>query len=96
MAGKLYALLVGISDYRPDIGKLSGCVNDVNQFEKYLEDNFKKETRRILTLRDSEATYANIITSFRTHFKDVTKDDVVVFKYAGHGAQWKSAKAFYE
>lgn len=96
MAGKLYALLVGISDYRPDIGKLSGCVNDVNQFEKYLEDNFKKETRRILTLRDSEATYANIIKSFRTHFKDVTKDDVVVFKYAGHGAQWKSAKEFYE
>ncbi|TWT51802.1 caspase family protein [Allorhodopirellula solitaria] len=94
MAGNIYALLVGINDYSPAVGKLAGCVNDVDHFRGYLTDNFEKARLRIEVLKDAEATRPNIIEQFRSHLSKAKAEDVVVFQYCGHGARWKSAKAF--
>ena len=42
MAKTLYALLVGINDYPPEVGKLAGCLNDVDHFHAYLNGSFYK------------------------------------------------------
>lgn len=96
MAKKIYALLVGINDYAPEVGKLAGCLNDVEHFKDYLTRSFKKNELAIEVLKDSEATRDNVIKQFRAHLGKAQADDVAVFQYCGHGARWKSAAAFKE
>jgi pimeloyl-ACP methyl ester carboxylesterase len=96
MAQTLYALLVGINDYPPEVGKLAGCLNDVDHFRAYLTDTFDKANLAIEVLKDADATRSNIIQQFRTHLGRATADDVAVFLYCGHGARWGSAKEFKE
>ena len=36
MPNRVYALLVGINEYGPDIESLDGCLNDVDLFHDYL------------------------------------------------------------
>jgi hypothetical protein len=93
---KIYALLVGINDYPQQVGKLRGCLNDVDHFHHYLRTNGNKGDLAIEILRDSEATRANIITLFRSLLCNAKTDDVVLFQYCGHGARWASAKAFHQ
>ncbi len=96
MAKKIYALLVGINDYAPEVGKLAGCLNDVDHFKDYLTGSFNKGDLAIEVLKDSEATRDNIIKQFRTHLGKAKADDVAVFQYCGHGARWTAAKEFKE
>ncbi len=93
-SSKIYALLVGINDYSPAVGKLRGCLNDVDRIHDYLRDTFDPPALRIEVLKDSDATRGNIIDQFRTHLCKAGADDVVLFQYSGHGARWKSAEAF--
>jgi pimeloyl-ACP methyl ester carboxylesterase len=96
MSRGIFALLVGINDYSPDVGKLSGSLNDVEHFHGYLTDNFDRSRLHIEVLKDADATRPNIIEQFRSHLCKAKADDVVVFQYCGHGARWKSAKPFEE
>jgi len=96
MAKKIYALLVGINDYAPEVGKLAGCLNDVDHFQAYLTSTFDKAGLAIEVLKDSDATRDNIIKQFRTHLGKAKADDVALFQYCGHGARWAAAKVFKE
>jgi Caspase domain len=96
MATRVYALLVGINDYPSEVGKLTGCLNDVDHFQAYLSDNFDKADLAIEVLKDSEATRDNVIKQFRGHLGKAREGDVALFHYCGHGARWASAKAFKE
>lgn len=96
MAQKIYALLVGINDYAPEVGRLAGCLNDVDHFNEYLTGNFNKSELAIEVLKDRDATRGNIIKQFRKHLGKAKAGDVAVFQYCGHGARWKSAAAFKE
>jgi pimeloyl-ACP methyl ester carboxylesterase len=96
MATKVYALLVGINDYPPEVGRLAGCLNDVDNFHGYLRDNFDQAGLAVEILKDSEATRDNIIKQFRGHLGRAGQGDVALFHYCGHGARWSSAKPFRE
>ncbi|TWU10144.1 caspase family protein [Allorhodopirellula heiligendammensis] len=94
MANEIYALLVGINDYPSHVGRLYGCVNDVQHFSDYLLDNYDRNRLHIETLLDADATRENVIERFRAHLGRADKDDVCVFQYCGHGARSKSAVEF--
>ena len=94
MSKKIYALLVGINDYAPEVGKLAGCLNDVDHFHDYLSGSFDKADLAIEVLKDKDATRDNLIKMFRTHLAKAKADDVALFHYCGHGARWKSALEF--
>ncbi len=94
MPKKLYALLVGINDYAPEVGRLSGCINDVEHFRDYLNANFNKKDLAVEVLKDSEATRENIIKLFRSHLGKARSEDVALFQYSGHGARWSAAREF--
>ena len=94
MAKNIYALLVGINGYSPNVGKLSGCLNDVDHFREYLKENFDRSRLHVEVLKDADATRPNIISQFRAHLGKAKSDDIAVFQYCGHGARWKSANAF--
>ena len=83
----LHALLIGINNY-DKIRKLSGCINDVNTIEKYINLNF--EGAQIKKLIDGEASRQGIIEGIRSHFKNAQKDDTFLIYFSGHGTQEKA------
>jgi hypothetical protein len=88
MKNNLYALIVGIDDYAAPVGKLSGCVPDAKSVEQYLLENESKNFELKIQKRfNAEATRANITSDFLKHLAMATENDVVLFFYAGHGAQ---------
>lgn len=89
---RLYALLAGINDYPGDIGKLQGCLNDVDNVEDYLINAFVDPS--ILVLRDHEATRAGLTRGFREHLAEAKEGDTVLFHYCGHGARSVAAPEF--
>lgn len=93
MPGRLYALLVGINDYAPPVGKLAGCLDDVARFEACLREGSGADLA-VEVLRDGEATRENIVRLFRSHLGRAGKGDTALFHYCGHGARSPSAAAF--
>ena len=96
MAPRTYALLVGINDYPAEVGRLAGCLNDVDAFRAWLEADVDPACLAVEVLKDSEATRDNIIRLFRSHLGKAQAGDVALFQYCGHGARWASAAAFRE
>jgi len=91
---KLYALLVGIDDYAPDVGALTGCVNDAQSFHDYLTGEFGSAAASVELLSNGDATRSGIIELFRRHLGQAGPEDTALFLYCGHGARWASAKEF--
>lgn len=91
---RIYALLVGINDYSPKVGKLRGAVNDANCYRDFLTSNFSRDQLEIECLLNGDATRQNIIDAFRNLLCRAGKDDVALFQFAGHGARWKAADDF--
>ncbi len=96
MGQRTYALLVGINDYPGEVGRLYGCVNDVDQLDAYLRKSGNQQDLAVEVLRNQDATRANLVQQFRHHLGRATAGDVAFFHYSGHGARWRSAAAFRE
>lgn len=94
MAGNVFALLVGINDYDDSVGRLNGCLKDVEYFEGYLRSRFDASTLNVERLLNADATYANVVGGFQDFLTRAGEDDVAVFLYCGHGARWKCADEF--
>ena len=84
------ALCVGINKFKnfPRNG-LNGCVNDVKDMAALLTDYFGLTRRDIITLTDSDATKAKIITHLQTLVRDAQAGKVnhLVFSLSSHGTQ---------
>lgn len=87
----LYALLVGVDAYQYPVRPLSGCVNDMLKFKKYLEDNESNRFHlQIDVLLNEKAVKAQIVKRFEQHLGQAGSGDVALFYYSGHGAQEKA------
>ncbi|OMP75139.1 caspase family protein [[Flexibacter] sp. ATCC 35208] len=93
--GKLYALIVGITDYASHIPldgnrvafpKLSGCISDAEKMMRYLEKDSYYDVD-IKFLANQAASKQGIVDAFQEHFSQATENDVVLFYFSGHGAQ---------
>jgi hypothetical protein len=72
------------------IQNLGGCVTDLNSVQKYLVDCQQVPLGHIRTLTNCGATRQAILNGFREHLIDnhaITKDDAMLFYFAGHGSQ---------
>ncbi|MFM6850335.1 MAG: caspase domain-containing protein [Terrabacter sp.] len=87
MAGRLYALLVGIDAYPEPIPPLSGCVNDVAGMAALLRERVGEEALDLLVLTDAEASRAAVADGCATHLGRAGSEDVALFYYSGHGSQ---------
>lgn len=108
MTKSIYALLVGIDEYDPasiyPIPSLEGCVNDIKAVEAYLRGRVTKDSEwklidnsdRPWILTNEQATREAVIQGFEEHLCKAQSDDVVLFYYAGHGAQEKAPQEFWK
>jgi len=94
MVNRVYALLVGVNDYGPDIEPLDGCRNDVDLMHDYLRRQVDPAALAVAVLEDGAATRANIIGLFRSHLGQARSGDVALLQFCGHGARWASSAAF--
>lgn len=87
---EIRALLVAVSEYVEPIPSLEGPPNDAAALRKVLEAQGAKD---IVSLRDGQATRANIRGALEALGKRSKPGDWVIFFYAGHGAQAKARDA---
>ncbi|GAB3906996.1 hypothetical protein GCM10028803_40280 [Larkinella knui] len=91
---KLYALVVGINEYRADLllqgqvtfPALGGCVADALKVRRYLKNDTAFDPH-ILLLQDSEANKASVVHAFQEHLGQAKEGDVALFYFSGHGTQ---------
>ncbi|RCR71546.1 caspase family protein [Larkinella punicea] len=91
---KLYALIVGINDYRADLilqgqirfPALGGCVMDALKVQRYLKNDPAFEPH-VLLLQDRKADKASVVSAFREHLGQAKEGDVALFYFSGHGTQ---------
>ncbi|GAA4278731.1 caspase family protein [Aquimarina mytili] len=89
----LYALLIGINEY--ELSPLNQCVNDVKEFEKYLNTLGNVYNNiSIEVLIDHKATKSNIIKHITTFLNKANDDDVAFIYYSGHGTLEDSSGRF--
>ncbi|WP_392897121.1 caspase family protein [Streptomyces sp. LN699] len=89
--GTVYALLVGIDEYRIGVrARLRGCVNDVVAAGPALERRAPGRLRA-LTLLNGEATVAAVEEAVRTHLGQAGPGDTALLWFSGHGTEYAAA-----
>lgn len=83
------ALLVGINQYPAQ--PLEGCVQDVLDVAKYLEDRHDFAAGDITLLCDGRATKQAMVDALKLLISASGPGDHILFHYSGHGAQMPSA-----
>lgn len=93
----VYAFFVAIDEYPITHHRLNGCVNDMEAIKALIEQRFdsSKATLHVKTLRNSEATRANIIEGFEHHLAKANAEDLVFFYFSGHGSEEPADEIFW-
>lgn len=97
MKPNLYALLVAINDYHPAsrVSSLNGPLNDMVAMQHFLQAKYgDRYTVHIQTLKNEEATRANVITQIIKHLGQAESEDVAFLYYSGHGSFGLTNEAF--
>jgi metacaspase-1 len=82
------ALLVGLNHYPDPENNLKGCVNDILQTSKVLQEGYGFDAKsEIRLLTDERATTQAIADRLRWLVKGAAPGDILVFHYSGHGSQ---------
>ncbi len=90
----LFALVVGINDYRADLlldpgvffPKLHGCVDDAQKVAAYLNSQAGFDLQ-LVQLTNEQATKAEVARQFADHLGQAGPNDVALFYFSGHGTQ---------
>ncbi len=95
---RLFAMLVGIDEFKADYSTLRGCVKDVNRIEKYIHKYHSSPGNppNILKLTNEQATYEAIKSGFRNHLRAAGPNDIVWFHISTHGSEEHTAPEFKE
>ncbi|KAF8265427.1 hypothetical protein EI94DRAFT_1772354 [Lactarius quietus] len=90
MASSVYALLIGIDQYRSSkIWNLASCVDDALKMKRWLMNNLHVPRDHICMLLDSNATKSAIEDAFMSHFVNnpsIQSGDSIIIYFAGHGS----------
>ena len=85
ITGNKVALLFGINDYMGSANDLSGCLNDIDDVEKKLKNEFPEF--QIYKFKDSEVTTQRFISEIENALDSIILPGVLYIHYSGHGTQ---------
>jgi hypothetical protein len=85
ITGNKAALLFGINDYMGSQNDLAGCLNDVDDVEKKLRDEFPEF--QIRKFKDSQVTTHKFIEEIENAYNTIQLPGVLYLHYSGHGTQ---------
>jgi hypothetical protein len=85
------ALLIGVN-YIGTEDELNGCINDVNNINKFLVNNCEYQIDNIKILTEKSEilpTKENIVKNIEWLVSNNSKNDILFFYYSGHGTNTK-------
>jgi Caspase domain len=95
----VFAILVAINEYNQSgIKDLEGCLNDLEDINRFLEEHCNKDEHKKLNVKiltNAEATRQAVIEGFKL-FDNAQNGDVCLFYFSGHGSQIDAPKEFYD
>ena len=77
------AILIGLNHYPNAINNLRGCVNDVDNWDKYLN----RCGYDCIKIKNEFATKKYVVQNLEEMVEEAEKGDSLVFQYSGHGTQ---------
>ncbi len=80
-----YAIIVGITDYA-ELPKVAFADRSASSFAELLRRQYGVTPERMITLVNEEATGVRLMSRLRSMSARLTKNDRLIFYYAGHGA----------
>ena len=85
---RIRSILAGVDEYeRPDVPRLTGCVNDVALVRHVLKSSFGVSNEDIHVLVNQRATKARIMSRLELAIRNAEAGDIIVFYFSGHGSQ---------
>ena len=81
--GKIYAVLIGVSEYANPANNLTYCHQDAIDMYDLLKEHTSAERMALLTNR--QATHSNIVYYTQKLFQQAQPEDIVIFFFSGHG-----------
>lgn len=86
ITGNKVALLFGINNYPGSQNDLNGCLNDIADVEKKLNEVYPGEWV-IKKFADSEVTKNNFRNTIKNQIVSMTSGQLLLIQYSGHGTQ---------
>lgn len=83
--GKIYAVLVGVSEYEQSDKNLNYCHRDAIAMYELLKKHTSSDKMVLLT--DRQAKHDNIIFCTNQLFRQAKPEDIVIFHFSGHGSE---------
>lgn len=85
---KVYAVIVGVSDYDGVFNDLRYADDDATYFYNQLIKSMPRETQagKVVRLLNKEATASNVINALTSTFGQSSENDYVIFYFSGHGS----------
>ncbi len=92
---KIYAVIVGISKYQNPQFNLNYADADAKLFYDFLRSSYAGSVpeNQIKLLLNEEATRPNIVKWIKKIFEESSKEDLIIFYFAGHG--WAEGQTMY-
>lgn len=87
------ALLIGVSDYQPDLTPLPGAAKDVEAIQRVLQDTEIGGFSEVKTLPNPDPLVMQ--EEIQTLFSRRQKDDLVLFFFSGHGIKDDKGKLYF-
>lgn len=86
---RMFAVVVGISDYEGVGSDLNYSDDDARIFYNYLNKAFPNEIRNgeAKLLIDAQASYTNIVEELKRIFAKSNENDYIIFYFSGHGGR---------
>jgi hypothetical protein len=100
MASRVFALLIGIDNYRSgNIWNLLSCVDDAQRIKRWLRNDLVVPEHHIYMLLDGAATKRAIEDSIMEHLvnnPEIQQGDAILIYFAGHGSSFEAPSGWFD
>ncbi|KIK91180.1 hypothetical protein PAXRUDRAFT_150073 [Paxillus rubicundulus Ve08.2h10] len=100
MASRVFALLIGIDDYKSGrIWNLEACADDARRMKQWLVQDLHVPSSNVAVLLNRQATKRHIEDTFMTHLvnnPDISQGDALLLYFAGHGSSMSAPRDWCE
>jgi uncharacterized caspase-like protein len=86
----MFAILVGIDNYKHPFAPLNSAVSDARKIETFIKEHFRTPQENITFLQDSDATRERIIEELSLLQEKCQRNNAILFFFSGYAGRASS------